>query len=258
MMQQRIDDSVALLKLHEPEEGYYLAFSGGKDSIVILDLAKKSGVKFEAHYSMTTIDPPEITNFIKDNFPEVIWHRPTISFFKLIEREKVPPTRTKRYCCRVLKEFGGTGRVIVLGLRKQESRFRKQRSEFEKSTKQKGTFFCNPIIEWSEKEVWEYIRSNNLKYCSLYDRGKKRVGCLFCPMQGMNGMEYDRYHYPKYYAALLRALQRMLDHIHKDGGEWRVSKSTPEGVWDWWIGRDETYINRQIKWGFRWMARVTP
>jgi phosphoadenosine phosphosulfate reductase len=231
----RIDEAIRLLREHEPEEGYYLAFSGGKDSIIIFDLAKKAGVKFDAHYSMTTIDPPEVMHFIRENYPTVVWEHPMLSFFKLIEKEKMLPTRKIRFCCRALKEIGGKGRVVITGIRKAESVSRRKRHEFEESRGVKGKFFLNPILEWSTGDVWDYIRENKLKYCSLYDQGKKRIGCLFCPMQGKKGMEFDRVHYPKYFKALLRSIQRMLDHIRRDGGEWSKGK-TPLDVWNWWIG----------------------
>lgn len=64
-MEQLEARAIALLRLHEPPEGYYLAFSGGKDSCVIKELAKRAGVKFDAHYGNTTIDPPELVRFIK-------------------------------------------------------------------------------------------------------------------------------------------------------------------------------------------------
>ena len=228
------DEAIRFLKEHEPKEGYHLAFSGGKDSVVIYDLAVKAGVKFDAHFNRTTLDPPEIEKFIKDNYPDVIWERSKVSFFQMIVQQKMLPTRTKRFCCRILKEMGGQNRIIILGLRKQESRFRAKRKEFEESKIRKGTFFCNPIIEWSEQDVWDYIIKNKLEYCCLYDRGKKRIGCLFCPMQGKKGMEYDRVHYPKYYRALLNSIRKMLIHIHDDGGEWKNGK-TPEEVWEWWV-----------------------
>lgn len=230
------EQAISFLKEHEPPEGYYLAFSGGKDSIVIYDLALKSKVKFDAHFSMTTLDPPEVIKFIKDNYPYVIWEKPKRSFFKIIEEEKQLPTRKIRFCCRLLKEIGGSGRIVITGIRKSESRFRAKRQSFEESRIVKGKFFCNPIIEWSEVDVWDYIRENNLKYCSLYDNGKKRIGCLFCPMQGKTGMEYDRIHYPKHYSALLKSIQRMLNEIEKSGKTWRNGK-TPEEVWQWWVSK---------------------
>jgi phosphoadenosine phosphosulfate reductase len=82
-------EEVAIRRIqeYEPAAGYRLAFSGGKDSIVIKHLADRAGVKYQAHYSMTTIDPPEIYQFIRKYHPNVVWHRPKRSMFKIIEQK---------------------------------------------------------------------------------------------------------------------------------------------------------------------------
>lgn len=72
----KVKVAIARLREFEPPEGYYLAFSGGKDSVVIYDLAVKAGVRFDAHYNLTTVDPPELVKFIKQQYPEVERHRP--------------------------------------------------------------------------------------------------------------------------------------------------------------------------------------
>lgn len=92
--QAKIDKAIALLKKAErlalkynPADGYYLAFSGGKDSQCIYHLAKLAGVKFRAHYAVTTIDPPELMRFIKTHYPDVEWVRPKLTFFQLIKKK---------------------------------------------------------------------------------------------------------------------------------------------------------------------------
>jgi len=104
-------DKVAIaidrIKAHCPPEGLYVAFSGGKDSIVILDLVRRSGVKHDAHFNFTTVDPPEMLKFIRDNYPDVAWERPKKTMWQLIEKSMMPPTQLIRYCCVELKERGG-------------------------------------------------------------------------------------------------------------------------------------------------------
>lgn len=89
----KVDLAIRRIKLHEPPEGYYVAFSGGKDSCVILDLVKRAGVKFDAHINLTTVDPPEVIRFVRQQYPEVIMEKPQISMKKLIEKKGILPTR---------------------------------------------------------------------------------------------------------------------------------------------------------------------
>ena len=104
----KVQIAINRLKLHEPPEGYYVAFSGGKDSCVILDLVKRAGVKYDAHYNLTTVDPPELVQFIRREYPEAWEHRnkPEKSMWDLIVQKRMPPTRLVRYCCQYLKEGG--------------------------------------------------------------------------------------------------------------------------------------------------------
>lgn len=118
-MQGKDKEQVAIdrLKMFEPPEGYYLAFSGGKDSVVIKALADMAGVKYDAHYRVTSVDPPELVQFIKKVHPDVSRDRPLdkngnqITMWNLIPKKRMPPTQVMRYCCKDLKEDGGNGRI---------------------------------------------------------------------------------------------------------------------------------------------------
>ena len=122
--EDKVQKAIERLKAFEPPEGYYVAFSGGKDSQCVYHLCKMASVKFDAHYSVTGIDPPELMRFLKKNYPDVIWDyhywndekpehyfpdgRPKqLTMWSLIADHTIPPTRQARYCCSALKENGG-------------------------------------------------------------------------------------------------------------------------------------------------------
>ena len=126
----KVEAAIERLRCFEPEEGYYVAFSGGKDSQCVYHLCKMAGVKFDAHYAVTSVDPPELVQFIKEHYPDA-WEgrehqyregcRNPVTMWSLIQEHNVPPSRALRYCCADLKEPGGSGRVTVTGVRWKES-----------------------------------------------------------------------------------------------------------------------------------------
>ena len=128
----KVEVAIKRLQMYEPPEGYYLCFSGGKDSVVIKALADMAGVKYDAHYSVTSVDPPELVRFIKDYHPDVIMEHQKdrngniVTMWNLIPKKSMPPTRLVRYCCAALKEQGGKGRLKVTGVRWDESVKRKK------------------------------------------------------------------------------------------------------------------------------------
>ena len=140
-LQEKVDKAIERIKAFEGvslrhsddgRKGYYLAFSGGKDSVVIKALAEMAGVQYDAHYRITSVDPPELVRFVKDKHPDVEIDIPRdddgnqITMWNLIPRKKMPPTRLVRYCCAELKESGGDGRMTITGVRWAESVNRKK------------------------------------------------------------------------------------------------------------------------------------
>ena len=223
--------AIERLQAFQPSEGYFLAFSGGKDSIVIKDLAIRSGVKFDAHYNITTVDPPELIRYIKRHHPDVIRDRPEMNMWKLIEKKKCLPMRVRRFCCEVLKERGGAGRFVVTGIRAAESPARGRRGMVEHCFKHPGKHFLHAIIDWSDADIWQYIDSRKLPYCQLYDRGHKRIGCIMCPMSGNTERERDEY--PKIAELYFRAMKTWF----KPGGTRGDGKGfdTPEQLFEFWL-----------------------
>lgn len=220
-----------LLRLHEPPGGYYVAYSGGKDSTVILDLVRRSGVKYDAHYNVTTVDPPELVYHIRKQ-ADVVCGCPVMSMWELIPRKLMPPTRIVRYCCDVLKERGGKGRTIITGVRAAESVRRRRRSKVETCLKDPSKTYLNLIFDWSDAEVWEYIHARKLDYCSLYDEGFRRLGCICCPLGGWRRQLKEAERWPRYKALYLMTFERLIEQRIARGKpcEWRTGLD----VWDWW------------------------
>jgi len=226
--------AISILKEYEPPEGYYLAFSGGKDSVVIYDLAVKSGVKFDAHYCVSPIDPPQIWKFIKENYPDVKWDYHARGWWKMVVKKGLP-MRQARWCCQVIKEAGGKGRSIILGNRRSEGgSVRSKQGSYEIGRKN-SKVYIRPIIDFDNHDVWEYIKLNNLPYCSLYDEGFKRLGCILCPFS--RDIERELTYFPKTVIAYQRACDRIVANAIKSGRERKHNFRIGQELFDWWIDR---------------------
>lgn len=224
---------------HNLEDGYFLGFSGGKDSVVIKDIARRAKVKHKSYYSNTTIDPPELVRFIKQYHKDVTWLNPKQNFFHRMEKKGLP-TRLVRWCCEEYKERGGEAQVKIFGIRAAESKQRRDRWKvLTKWNKAKGGWVVNPILYWSDQDVWRYIRENKLPYCCLYDEGFSRLGCVGCPMVGKKRKnEFARW--PKY-EKLWRMGTRLYwerthDKLNRKGKPYYCSRfKSPDEFFDWWL-----------------------
>lgn len=242
----------------------YVAFSGGKDSVCMAELCKMSGVSYELHYNITGIDPPEVVQFMRANYPNLNWHIYEKSMMQLIIEKHMPPTRLVRYCCSELKERGGAGRVCLTGVRWAESVRRKNnRKPFERFDKKekmlfndnddnrrqfeqcqlKGKFVVNPIIDWTDDDVWEFIKGQHLPYCQLYDQGFHRIGCIGCPNGTTKHREKEFARYPRFKNTYIAIFDKMLENMtDKSNCTWK----TGEDVFNWWLYGSEKVDDNQI------------
>ena len=295
-LSRKVQKSIERLKLFEPPEGYYLAFYGGKDSVVCKRLLDMAGVKYDATYRITSVDPPELVQFIKDKHPDVRreWPRykdgSIVTMWNLIPKKLMPPTRIQRYCCHDLKEDGGDGRMCVTGVRWDESVNRRKNQGIVTMMNKKMTdelddlgFFANnrggvvlvndndasrrmveqcykrgktnlnPIIDWTDREIWDFIHAENVPYCGVYDEGYHRLGCIGCPMAGKERRARDFRRWPIYKALYMKALDRMIEERRKKNRPaWRCNgmdqeNATARDIFRWWMEDDSVPGQMEIE-----------
>ena len=269
-MQEKVNSAIERLKLAANMSDRYfnkpleVCISGGKDSSVIQHLAIESGVTCRFIHNLTTADAPETVRFVKDEFhylktclgysAEI--QLPPISMWKLIVKKKYPPTRLARYCCEVLKERAiKEESFVVTGVRWAESPKRKatratyevrgntvkdiiktdddpERMLFETCIKNRQRV-CNPIIDWTDDDVWEYLKSRSVTHNPLYDEGRKRVGCVGCPLAPKCQRMKDFERWPKYKENYIRAFDKMI--IARKESNLKCTWESGQEVFDWWV-----------------------
>lgn len=173
---ERIKHSIEILQKaeklalnYDADNGFYLAFSGGKDSQALYHIAILAGVKFQAHMNFTSVDPPQVIRFVRKQYPDVITHAPKKSIYQLAIDKGILPSMNIRWCCADLKESASAGKVTLIGIRKSESARRAKRHEIETSNKKfSGNF--NDFGKWQEIEIEK--RKNRLLR-KLKREGKK-------------------------------------------------------------------------------------
>ena len=234
MLQDKIDYSISLIQKMEStalkynDFGYHVAFSGGKDSQVIYELCKMAGVKFKGFFYKTSVDPHELLSFIRKNYPDVEWIRPKMTMFQLIYKKGMLPLRKARYCCEYLKEQNGLDSVVITGITKAESIKRRKRQEFESSCKiGSDKNLLNPILEWTKKDVYQFLKERNIEKCILYET-QERIGCVGCPMSPKT-MRRDFRNMPNFKKAYIYTVQKLMT----EKGKYSEFESA-EDVIDWW------------------------
>lgn len=189
------DDAIQLLKLLAPTDAYYGCFSGGKDSTVMKHLAQRATVPVEWHYHVTGLEPFETHWFVKNHHPDVIRDKPNQSFWSLAKNIGFP-TRRYRWCCRHLKENHCPKRGrLLLGVRADESPRRAKTWQHVAWHEHERLWAICPLYNWTADHIWAYIDAHSLPYCSLYDEGFDRIGCIGCPLASakVRRQQFDRW-----------------------------------------------------------------
>lgn len=242
---EKIESAIALIRSFESQalalsaDGYYACNSFGKDSGVMMKLFEMSGVKYQGHYNNVTIDPPELVQFGKAHYPETIWRHPLKNLPMMMADIGMPPTRLIRWCCLHYKEQGGKGTFRATGVRAAESPRRKGLWKTVNIDRNSEGFILCPIVYWTDKDVWDFTRQFNIPYCSLYDEGFKRLGCVGCPMADkQRAAQFKRW--PKYEAMWRRgfaALWKKNKGVPKKNGAPRSIEryNTVDEYFDWWM-----------------------
>lgn len=257
---------------YDAENGFWCAFSCGKDSQALYHVAELSGVKFKAHFSPTTADPAQVIRFCKTHYPEVEIIKPTKSIYKAAIEQNCLPTANLRWCCAVFKEEHGAGTVTLTGVRHSESVKRSKRKEVEVSghkfsgnleefdaysekrikkllknvnqdqfseaknqeircVKGKDKIIINPIIDWTESDVWEFLNNvMEVPHCELYDPpyNRKRIGCIMCPMSSRKMLLQDVNDYPHIKHKWLKTIELIRGGRCRLEGVWNIV--TPKGI----------------------------
>lgn len=273
-LQKKIEYSIDLLRKCEDmalrmdsENGFYLAFSGGKDSQALYHICKMAGVKFKAHMNLTSVDPPEVIRFVKKQYPDVDLIKPRISIYDKAKKKGMLPTRIIRWCCAEYKEMSGAGKVTLIGIRHAESARRSKRNEIETSDRKfsgnfdqwsehkekmitcvggKDKILVSPILYWTEKDVWEFLNAQNIPHCSLYDKGYTRIGCICCPMSSRKQKIKEMQDFPH----VQRNWENTIEWLMKNKWARAQQLKSKDLAFKWWISGkcfDEFYADEVLQ-----------
>ena len=301
-LEQKIERSKEIIRLASRmsweyyKKPFICCYSGGKDSEVLLHLCEEALPlsEFEVLNSHTTVDAPETVRWIRQTVDRINGegghaqiryphdkNGKFMSMWTLIPKKSMPPSRTVRYCCSVLKEASTPNRMAVIGVRSAESKKRQGRDIFQikgrtyreaksfslshtsevfresleanddvwdctliKSMKKHNDTIVNPIYDWTDADIWDYIRREDIKVNPLYGQGYKRIGCIGCPLTMIRDRKRDFERYPAYKKNYIKAFQKMINARGERG--MKVEWKTGEEVFDWWMDRYKHEVKGQM------------
>lgn len=225
-----------------------VGFSGGKDSLVVYDLCKRAGIECKFYFNHALEDLTTL-RYIRENFPDVIWRRWEKGFFEYLANVNMLPTVHHAWCCDTYKHPSKSrDDAFILGVRASESSKRANRKLLEVKNKtfmkrNKATFNeyfedrcqgtgvpnkinLKPIIDWTDNDVWEYIRKYDLPTNPLYSEGFNRVGCMICPKANFTNNYVMLMRYPKLVDCVINAREK--GGHGNNNCHWIVCKGRPD------------------------------
>ncbi len=240
------DYAIMLIQTWINKEPAYLGFSGGVDSQITYHLMQRSGRPFDAHYCVSPVDPPQGQRFIKEYYPDVIWDYHAKGFLNLIVKNDLPDIK-RRWCCRLIKEAGGEGRICVFGNRTSESPKRKHQcfidipDETSVTKDNKRKIIIRPILKFTNYDRWQYMLKYRLPHCEVYDMGYERMGCVLCP--NSSDKEKQLIDFPKTANIWKLGCDKLVEkhkakgYLKKNGKPMKYQFKTGEEMFNWWIKR---------------------
>lgn len=220
LMEQLVQETIkkiynTFIEYQDKVDVFYVAFSGGKDSVVALDLVQRALPHncFKVLFGDTGMEFPDTYETVEKI--KQICAEEKIEFLQAKSKLKPentwqifgPPAVTIRWCCsvhkttpqimqlrEVLQKPDFTGMAFT-GVRGDESLSRSEYDAISYGGKHSGQYSCHPILEWNTAELFLYIYENGLTFNNAYKKGNTRAGCLVCPMsQGKHDyMKYKNY-----------------------------------------------------------------
>ena len=281
-LEKKAIERLKMFEPNANQEPYYLAYSGGKDSDTILILAQLAGVRFEAVNNHTTVDAPETVYYIRSQKDVKVEYPEKTMWQLIVEKLMPPTRLVRYCCAELKERGGEGRRVVTgvrwaeSAKRKENADIvkftKKTKAMLEKAeelgvdfreTRQGGLVLnsdnessrelvedcylhhkvvINPIVDWTDDDVWEFLHHYGCKSNPLYECGYKRIGCIGCPMAAKH--RYKEFNdYPKYKLNYIKAFDRMLEYRESKGLKNIKEWTNGESVFKWWMGEDVNQLS---------------